>query len=200
LHKRLEHISLKSIEYLSKNTITSILDKKDINNARISLDNCIVYIQYKLTKVRNTTSSTKVNAYLDLLYIDIGRPIRPKTFKGYKYYITFRDSYTKYLEVRLLKSRKDIITIIKETIIGLELEAINNSSNINSINNIKEAIIGLELETINSSSNSNLNSNNFNNNKVKALQLDNEFISKELTSYLTSKGIKTRFFSPYTSK
>jgi hypothetical protein len=44
LHKRLGHISLKSIEYLSKNTITSILDKKDINNAKVSLDNYIIYI------------------------------------------------------------------------------------------------------------------------------------------------------------
>ena len=44
MHKRLEYISLKSIEYLSKNTITSILDKKDINNAKVSLDNYIIYL------------------------------------------------------------------------------------------------------------------------------------------------------------
>jgi transposase InsO family protein len=33
---------------------------------------------------------------------------------------------------------------------------------------------------------------------VKALQLDNEFKSKELESYLTEKGIVTRYSSPYT--
>jgi hypothetical protein len=83
-----------------------------------------------------------VSSYLDLLYIDIGGPIKPKTFRGYKYYITFRNSYTKYLVVKLLKSRKDIIAVIKTVITVLELEAKNNSSK---------------------------SSNSFNNNKVKAL-------------------------------
>jgi hypothetical protein len=72
----------------------------------------------------------------------------------------------------LLKSRKDIVTIIEEVINSLELEATNNSTNYS----------------------------NFNNNKVKALQLDNKFISKKLTSYLNSKEIKTRFSSPYTPR
>ena len=177
-HQRLGHISLKAIKYLLNNTYSSFINIKDIELARVNLDNCIICIQSKLTKNRSTTPSTKVEGYLDLIYIDIGGPIRPKTYRGYKYYITFRDSFTKYLIVKLLKTRKDISLIIEDTITELELEAINNSSS-------------------NLSNNSNI-IKPFNNNKVKALQLDNEFISKELTSYLAKKGIKIRFSSPYT--
>jgi hypothetical protein len=114
-----------------------------------------------------------VSSYLDPLYIDIGGPIKPKIFRGYEYYITFRDSYTKYLVVKLLKSRKDIIAVIKTVITELELEAKNNSSE---------------------------SSNSFTNNKVKALQLDNEFISSELKAYLAKKGIATRYSPPYTKE
>jgi hypothetical protein len=66
----------------------------------------------------------------------------------------------------VIKSRKDIIKVIKDTITKLELEASNNK--------------------------------NFNNNKVKALQLDNEFKSKDLLDYLESKGITLHYSSPYT--
>ncbi|XPS72906.1 hypothetical protein M3J07_005050 [Ascochyta lentis] len=175
-HRRLGHISLSSLKHL-KNATTGVdyIDLEDISSASISLDNCISCIQAKLTKNRSIEPSTKVNAYLDLLYIDIGGPITPRTLTGYRYYITFRDSFTKYLEVKLLRSREGIIDVIRTTIEELELEAKNNNSN-----------------------NSNNTSYPFNNNRVKALQLDNEFKSKELERYLVNKGIKTRFSAPYT--
>ena len=202
-YNRLEHINLKAIKQLLNNTNASFINLKDIDSAKVNLDNCIVCIQSKLTKNRSTKTSTKVEAYLDLIYIDIGGPITPKTFRGFKYYITFRDAFTRYLVIKLLKSRKDIVIVIENTITELELEAKDNTISIsynsnNSSNN----------NTSNSNTSSNNTSNNinnyinkaFNNNKVKALQLDNEFKSKELTSYLNKKGIKTRFSSPYTPK
>jgi hypothetical protein len=109
----------------------------------------------KLTKNINKASNIIVKGYLDLIYINIGGPISPKTFKGYKHHITFRDAYTKYLVMKLLKSRKDIIIVIEKTITKLD--------NSNELDN---------------------NNNNFKDNKVKALRLDNEFKSKELNSYL----------------
>ena len=130
LYNRLGHINLNAIKKLKDNTIGINLDLKDINNARITLDNCIICIKSKLTKNINKDPSTLVLAYLDLIYIDIGGPIKPKTFRGYKYYITFRDAFSKFLVVKLLKSRKDIIKVIEETITELELEAKDNNSNI----------------------------------------------------------------------
>jgi hypothetical protein len=174
LHKGLGHINLKAIKKLKDNAKGVTLDLEDIDTASTSLDNCEICIQAKLTKNISKLPSTKVSSYLDLFYIDIGGPIKPKTFGGYKYYITFRDSYTKYLVVKLLKSRKDIIAVIKTVITELELEAKNNSSK---------------------------SSNSFNNNnKVKVLQLDNEFISSELEAYLAKKGIDTRYSPPYTKE
>jgi hypothetical protein len=133
------------------------------SNSNINLENYIICIQSKLTKNISKAPSTKVNNYLDLLYIDIGGPIKPLTYKGYKYYITFKDSATKYLEVELLKSRKNIVEVIKKVITRVELQSKDS-------------------------------------NKVKSLQLDNEFKSKDLTNYLVSKGIITRFSAPYTSE
>ena len=94
-HKRLGHTNLKAIEELKDNTKGVTIDLEDLDTASTSLDNCITCIQAKLTKHRNTTPSTKVSAYLDLIYIDIVGPIRPKTFRGFKYFISFRDSYTR---------------------------------------------------------------------------------------------------------
>lgn len=207
-HKRLGHINLNAIKKLLSSTKVDFIDLKDIDTASISLKDCIPCIQSKLTKNINKEASTKVTGYLDLIYIDIGGPIRPKTFRGFKYYITFRDAYTKYLVVKLLKSRESIINIIKSTITELELEAINNSYS--SIPSIESSIIEIEEEEIevNNFSKPSIEPsiieeeegevNNFNNNKVKALQLDNEFKSKELDLYLSSKGIKTRYSAPYT--
>ena len=172
-HKRLGHINLSAIKKLQSTTKEDFINIEDIKTASTSLKDCITCIHTKLTKNVNKTVSTKVKGYLDLLYIDIGGPIRPKTFRGFKYYITFRDSFTKYLVIKLLKTRKSTIDIIKSTIVELELEATNNSNTIEAIEP-------------------------FNNNKVKALQLDNEFKSRELDSYLTNKGINTRYSAPYT--
>ena len=170
LHNRLGHINIKAIKQLEENTLGARINLEDLDKSKTSLDNCTICIQSKQTKNRSTRQSSPVFSYLDLIYIDIGGPITPKTFRGYKYYITFRDSFTKYLEVKLLKSRKNIVDIITKTINELELEASNSLNN----------------------------DSPFNNNKVKALQLDNEFKSKELLDYLDNKGIKTRFSSPYT--
>jgi hypothetical protein len=76
----------------------------------------------------------------------------------------------------LLKSRKNIVDVIRATITKLELEAIDNSSNSNSIESNKP----------------------FSNNKVNALQLDNEFKSRELDAYLTTEGITIRYSALYT--
>jgi hypothetical protein len=179
-HNRLGHINLNAIKHLKQSTkVVDYINLEDIGTASVSLDNCITCIQAKLTKNRSIEASTKVNAYLDLLNIDIGGPIEPKALKGYKYSITFRDSFTKSVVIKLLKSRSSVVDIIRTTITELELEARDNSSS-NSNNSIEES------------------GKPFHNNKVKALQLDNEFRSRELDSYLTARGIKTRYSAPYT--
>ena len=69
--------------------------------------------------------------------------------------------------------------IIRTTIIELEIEAKDNSSS--NSNNIKSR-------------------KPFSSNRVKALQLDNKFKSRDLDNYLTSKSIITRYFAPYSPK
>ena len=125
-HKRLGHINGKALGFLPKNTLGSTIleeDLKSSNSSIVNLDNCIICIQSKLTKNISKRPSTKVDNYLDLLYIDIGGPIKPITYRGYKYYITFRDSFTKYLVVELLKRRENIVEVIRKVITRLELQS-----------------------------------------------------------------------------
>lgn len=174
-HARLGHINLKALKHLLNSTKgAEFMHLEDVSTASISLENCIPCIQAKITKKRNKEASTKATAYLDLIYIDIGGPIKPKALKGYKYYITFRDAYSKYLVVKLLRSRENIVDVIRTTIEELELEAKSNSSS--------------PIES----------SKPFNNNRVKTLQLDNKFKSKALEAYLVKKGIIVRYSAPYT--
>jgi hypothetical protein len=61
-HARLGHINLKAIQELIDNSKGVTIDPKDIDTARVSLDNCIICIQSKLTKNRNIEPSTKVSS------------------------------------------------------------------------------------------------------------------------------------------
>jgi len=54
-----------------------------------------------------------VNKFGDLIYIDLGGPIKPKSNRGYKYYISFLDYKTKDLDLDLLKSKKELINHFK---------------------------------------------------------------------------------------
>jgi hypothetical protein len=80
LHKRLGYIYLNTIKNLIKHTDLDLkIDINNTNNSEVNINNYITYIQSKLTKSINKAPSTKVDAYLDVLYIDIGGPIRPFT-------------------------------------------------------------------------------------------------------------------------
>ena len=149
-HNRLRHINNKTIKALLSNTkgVKLNLNIDNKSNSKITIDNCTTCIQAKLTKRVNKEATSKVNNYLDLIYIDIGGLITPSTFRGYKYYITFRDSATKYLEVELLKSRKNIVEVIENTITRLELEVHNNSSP-NSNYKVKALQLDNEFKSIN---------------------------------------------------
>lgn len=171
------HINLNAIKHLKQSaTGVDYINLEDISSANTSLDNCTVCIQSKLTRNISRKSSSKVEAYLDLIYIDIGGSITPEALDNYEYYITFRDAYTKYLVIKLLRSRINTVNVTRTTIEELESEAKDNSNS------------------------SNIPHKLFKNNKVKALHLDSELTSKELLNYLENRGVKIRYSAPYTAE
>ena len=137
-HKRLGHINKDYLYKLASNLNINL----DTNNSNL-LDNCITCLKAKFTKkVNKSPITTKVDNFGDLIYIDIGGPISPITNRGYKYYITFLDYKSKYLEIDLLKSRKDTLVPIKNYInrvkiqdnTSIKLLQADNEFNTNSIN------------------------------------------------------------------
>ena len=110
VHKRLGHIGANSLYKLLENT--QGLDLK-LDTSK-DLSNCVVCLQSKLAStISRNPVTTKVEDFGDLIYIDLGGPIKPKTNRGYRYYIIFLDYKTKYLEVELLTSRAELINPIK---------------------------------------------------------------------------------------
>jgi hypothetical protein len=68
-HNRLGHISLNAIKKLIDNTKGITINLEDIDSASVSLDNCTVCIESKLTKNRNkeTFASTSKPSIIRLL-------------------------------------------------------------------------------------------------------------------------------------
>ena len=66
------------------------------------------YPIYSYSKERNQVNKVSINLrkfkLLDRIYSDIRGPIS-KTYNNYKYYITFLNKATKYLELYLLKNK-----------------------------------------------------------------------------------------------
>ncbi|RKF81090.1 Retrovirus-related Pol polyprotein from transposon TNT 1-94 [Golovinomyces cichoracearum] len=59
--------------------------------------------------LENTTCNQKSFEYLEKVASDICGPITPLTHDNYRYYITFMDVHSRYLEVKLLRSKDEAV-------------------------------------------------------------------------------------------
>ena len=69
------------------------------------LKSCESCLRGKFTNHINKTSSERKFAYLEKVSSDICGPINPVTYDNHKYFITFLDASSRFLEVRLLRSK-----------------------------------------------------------------------------------------------
>jgi hypothetical protein len=73
------------------------------------IEDCEVCIKAKLTnKVYKKSTSQEVYNYLDKISSDVCGPFSKKTYNNYKYFITFLDKKTRFLEVALLKTKDKV--------------------------------------------------------------------------------------------
>ncbi|KAL6154143.1 hypothetical protein ACJBU6_07428 [Exserohilum turcicum] len=120
LHRRFGHIGKTSLSKLSENT-NGI--KSNIKNDMTVINNCDICLKSKFTsKISRDPIETPIYEFGDLIYCDLGGPIKPKTNKGYRYYITFLDYHTKYLEVDLLTSRSELVQPVKAFVKRAEVQ------------------------------------------------------------------------------
>jgi hypothetical protein len=103
-HNRLGHISLKPL-IISLQRANISYTKSDIQN--FVENKCITCIEGSDNKHRNkqTLNNNDYNVH-DRIHSDLGGPL-PTTYNGYKYYITFLDRKSRYLEITLLKTKSE---------------------------------------------------------------------------------------------
>jgi hypothetical protein len=84
------------------------LSNKEIKN--YMQDICEICIQSKYDRKINKSSTSAAEYGIgERIHSDIGGPISPKTYNGYRYYITFLDKASRYLHISLLRSKDEAI-------------------------------------------------------------------------------------------
>jgi hypothetical protein len=128
-HERLGHINIKALKALIQATNGSNIDNT-INDSIKTLEKCEICLKANLTNTINKNSSnTTIYEYLDKISSDLCGPINPPTYNNYKYFITFLDRKTRYLEVELLKTKDEAYEAFLRFKAKAENQAYSNSSN-----------------------------------------------------------------------
>lgn len=104
LHNRMGHVNPANLVRLVQNTsgFTRLS-----NTDQVQLEHCEECLKGKFTNNVNKTASRKDYDYLEKVSSDICGPLSPCTFDKYHYFITFMDIRTRYLEVKLLRSKDE---------------------------------------------------------------------------------------------
>jgi hypothetical protein len=74
----------------------------------ISTKNCDICIQAKAKAKISRESMTRATEILEKIHSDICGPISPETFGKKRYFISFIDDYTRWAEVRLIRTRDQL--------------------------------------------------------------------------------------------
>lgn len=106
IHQRFGHISLNYLDKLIENTdgFNNIISNNKINK---DILNCKICLRGKFTNKINKLSSNKEFDILEKITSDLCGPINPNTYNKYKYFITFLDKKTRYLDIKLLKTKSE---------------------------------------------------------------------------------------------
>ncbi|CAK1360853.1 unnamed protein product [Cercospora beticola] len=112
----------KRLEYIGDNTLKRL--GVSAENKEIS-PTYEVYISSKHTRKISRTITEKAKSYLDKVACDICGPIEPPTNRGYRYFISFIDNYTRYIEANLISRKSKAFSCFRD----FKLRAENSDSN-----------------------------------------------------------------------
>ena len=100
-HQRMGHIGNDALNALLDKTIGSK------GPVRLSKD-CETCIQAKTTAKISREPMTRASKVLEKVHSDICGPISPESFSKNRYFVSFIDDYSRYAEIRLLRSRDNL--------------------------------------------------------------------------------------------
>ncbi|KAL5581199.1 hypothetical protein UlMin_013641 [Ulmus minor] len=114
-HRRLGHISRQRIERLAKDGLLQNLNFTDF-------DTCIDCIKGKLTTKVRKSKTDRCKDVLEIIHIDICGTFSPPAIKGYRYFITFIDDFSRYGYVELICDKSDSLEVFKAFKTKVELQ------------------------------------------------------------------------------
>ena len=104
LHAKMGHIAAPSIAKLIHNTQGY---NKVTNNKNIDLTDCEICLRSKFTNKINKSMNQHDFDDLEKVSSDICGPISPSTYDNYRYFITFLDIKTRFLDIKLLRTKDE---------------------------------------------------------------------------------------------
>ncbi|KAL6461003.1 hypothetical protein MHYP_G00309690 [Metynnis hypsauchen] len=75
---------------------------------------CEICLEGKFTQSRNRQSDVRAKEPLELVHTDLGCPIAPESFEGYKYAITFTDDFSGAIYVYFLRNKNKAVEATKQ--------------------------------------------------------------------------------------
>ena len=76
--------------------------------------NCDICLQGKMTRTPFPQSSKKNTVLLKRIHSDVCGPMRTESIGGAKYCVTFMDDYSRWTEVRFMRSKDEVLKHFKE--------------------------------------------------------------------------------------
>uniref|UniRef100_A0A8D8QIU2 Copia protein n=1 Tax=Cacopsylla melanoneura TaxID=428564 RepID=A0A8D8QIU2_9HEMI len=86
--------------------LSQLVDGFDLKE-KPSLEVCEICIESKQTKLPHKTERIRASRPLELIHSDICGPINPESYDEMKYFITFVDDYSHFVQIRLMKNKSD---------------------------------------------------------------------------------------------
>ncbi|KMQ84175.1 retrovirus-related pol polyprotein from transposon tnt 1-94, partial [Lasius niger] len=93
----------------------------DFNSNKAQL-NCEVCHMGKICQILYKKSSNRAKGKLGLVHSNICGPMSTMSIGGSKYFVTFIDDYTKYMEVFMLKNRSEVLSVFRKYMLRVKRE------------------------------------------------------------------------------
>ena len=106
-HYCLGHIGVKCMKKLHADGLLGSLDYE-------SLDACEPCLVGKMTKTLSSGTMERATDLLEIIHIDVCRPMSIKARGGYRYFLTFTDDLSRYGYIYLMKHKSETVERFKE--------------------------------------------------------------------------------------
>jgi Integrase core domain. len=109
-HERLGHINLKALKEIAKNKIIEDLNIDDFDD--FFCDTC--HLGKQSRKPHYTSSSVRVSKPGEIIHSDVCGPMNIESPSGSRYFILFKDDFSKYRTVYFMRHKSEALSKFKE--------------------------------------------------------------------------------------